>query len=395
MIQGVWVPKLRRVALRAAVFLFASIVSFSIAEGIARLVAPYPISYPWVDQVNGIVAPLPNVHGRHFVPGVYDTTFSFNPQRFRGQQVYTAEPGPQVIRIAILGASSAFGTGANDVDAYPSQLQSLLQERATQSGLNLTFEVINAAIPGTVVAEQALWYQNWVKRFHPQVVVLNIACVADYVTGMFSMDASGRATPRTLGELQAANKGPGTVRHVAMHVPGYIFLAEHSELFNLLELKLGEVFRRRRNAALANQSAPQEPIGVPDRFQEDALLLETAEVMWLKKQVEESGGRLALVLLPCRENIYSPSSLQGEEIEQDYAAVVVALRDLAVKEGLLFAEVAPTLRKTATHSQQALYYDGRFETHPTPAGYRVIAKEVAAFLLESGILLTPENSRAP
>ncbi len=386
MIQGVWVPKFRRVALRGAVFLFTSTVSFSIAEGIARLLAPYPISYPWVDQVNGIVAPLPGVHGRHFVPGIYDTTFSLNAQRFRGQQAYTVEPGPHVIRIAIIGASSAFGSGANDVDAYPSQLQSLLQERARQSGSNLTFEVINAAIPGTGVAEQALWYQNWVKRFRPHVVVLNIACVTDYATGMFSMDESGHATPRTPAELQAANKGAGAVRRLAKHVPGYIFLAEHSELFNVLELTLGDVFRRKRTAALANEAAPQKPVGVPGRVQEDALLLEAAEVRWLEKQVDESGGRLALVVLPCRENVYSSPSPQAEEIRQEYTAVVTALRRAASKEDIPFAELAPALRTTATQSQQLLYYDGRFETHPTPAGYKAIAKEVAEFLLECGVL---------
>src|ERR1700683_3150660 len=100
------------------------IAGLLVGEAIARLVAPYPMSYPWMDQVNGVLAPLPNVHGRHFVPGLYDTTLSFNSQRFRGQQVYMPEPGPQVLRIATLGASFTFGSGANDVDAYPSQLQS-------------------------------------------------------------------------------------------------------------------------------------------------------------------------------------------------------------------------------------------------------------------------------
>jgi len=71
------VLRFRRVALRVAVFLFTSTVCFFITEGIMRLAAPYAISYPWIDRVNGIVAPLPNVHGRHFVPGTYNTTLFF------------------------------------------------------------------------------------------------------------------------------------------------------------------------------------------------------------------------------------------------------------------------------------------------------------------------------
>src|SRR5579862_2354046 len=88
---------------RVLLVLAGIIAGFLAAEAIARLVAPFPMSYPWMDQVNGVLAPLPNVHGRHFVPGLYDTTFSFSSQRFRGQQVYTSEPGPRVLRIATLG----------------------------------------------------------------------------------------------------------------------------------------------------------------------------------------------------------------------------------------------------------------------------------------------------
>src|SRR5580698_9587093 len=85
---------------RVLLVLTGVIAGLLFAEAIARLAAPYPMSYPWMDQINGVLAPLPSVHGRHFVPGVYDTTFSFSSQRFRGQQIYTTEPGPQVLRIA-------------------------------------------------------------------------------------------------------------------------------------------------------------------------------------------------------------------------------------------------------------------------------------------------------
>src|SRR6202451_1056857 len=140
---------------RVFLVLTGMIAGLLIAETIARLAAPYPMTYPWMDQINGVIAPLPSVHGRHFVPGVYDTTFSFSSQRFRGQQVYTSEPGPQVVRIVALGNSFTFGSGANDVDSYPFQLQSILQERSRRDGWNRTIEVINAGIAGSVAAQQA------------------------------------------------------------------------------------------------------------------------------------------------------------------------------------------------------------------------------------------------
>src|SRR5579862_7292753 len=82
---------------RALLVLMGVIAGLLVSEAIARHVAPYPMSYPWMDQINGVLAPLPNIHGRHFVPGVYDTTFSFGSQRFRGREVYTPQPGPQVL----------------------------------------------------------------------------------------------------------------------------------------------------------------------------------------------------------------------------------------------------------------------------------------------------------
>src|SRR5215472_2039713 len=177
---------------RLVIVLIATLAGLLLAEAIARIVAPYPMTYPWMDQMNGVIAPLPSIHGRHFVPGIYDTAFSFSSQRFRGEQVYTPEPAPHVLRIAALGASFTFGSGANDVDAYPFQLQSILQEKSKLNGWNRTIEVINAGIAGSVAAEQALWYESWVRSFHPDVVILNVGCAIDHFTGLFSIDSDDR-----------------------------------------------------------------------------------------------------------------------------------------------------------------------------------------------------------
>ena len=65
--------------------------------------------------------------------------------------------------------------------------------------------------------------------------------------------------------------------------------------------------------------------------------------------------------------------------------VVKALHDLSMAEGIPFTELSPVFIEKAK-GEQPLYYDGKFETHPTPAGYRVIAEAVADFLVERGIV---------
>ncbi len=377
-------PTLSPAFARVLLVVTAAIAGLLIAEAIARLVAPYPMSYPWMDQVNGVLAPLPSVHGRHFVPGVYDTTFSFSSQRFRGQQVYTPEPGPQVLRIATLGASFTFGSGANDVDAYPSQLQSILQERSNRDGWNRTIEVINAGIAGSVAAEQALWYENWVRNFHPDVVILAIACAADHPTGLFRIDANGTVTPRVEGEVQAAGKDASAVRKLVHRVPGFTFLSENSELFNLFRLAEGEAIRHKRDSALGADSV-SDPTNPANDVVDEELRVETGEVRWLKQQVDRSGAAFAVVVLPCRENVYPSQSRFAPRIRREYPQVVKALYHLSMAEGIPFTELSPVFIEKAK-GEQPLYYNGKFETHPTPAGYRVIAEAVADFLVERGVV---------
>lgn len=385
----------RTMLVRLVLVLASMITGLLICEVIARLVAPIPMAAPWRDQINGVLAPQPNVRGRQFAPGLYDSTFSISAQRFRGQELYQPEPAPGVFRIAALGASFTFGTGASDSEAYPSQLQSILQKRSRQNRSNLAFEVINAGIRGTVTAEQALWYDNWVRRFHPHLVILNVACAVDMITGLFSIDKNGRVTPHSSDELRAAREEFFTVRKLTRNVPGYAFLAQHSELFNLLRITVGEVIRRRERTALANESALLQPASAADQLQKLALPLEAGEVTWLKERVEQSGAHLAVAVFPCRENIYSSQSPWAGQIRRELPTIVNVLRAVTSKESIPFTDLAPEIRERAKQSQQPLYYNSSFETHPTPAGYRAIAEAVAAFLVERGVVQTNGGSPAP
>lgn len=370
---------------RLLLVLTATIAGLLIAEAMARLVAPYPMTSPWMDQIDGVVAPPASVQGRHFVPGLYDTTFSFSSQRFRGQEIYTPEPRPQVIRIVALGASFTFGSGVNDVDAYPVQLQSILQERSRLDGWNRTIEVINAGISATVTAEQALWYETWVKNFHPDIVILNMGCAVDRPTGLFQIDATGRVTPRSTVELQTAGSEALALRKLLHRVPGFSFLAAHSELFNLFRIAEGEVIRRRRDSALGINSPVSDPTNLPHQFVGQQLRFETGEVTWLKERVEPSGASFVIVVLPCRENVYPSQSRWAPRIRREYPLVVDALRGLSVAEGNPFTELSSVFMVKAK-GEQPLYYDSKFETHPNPTGYRVIADAVAAFLVERSLV---------
>jgi len=67
---------------------------------------------------------------------------------FRGAD-FADTPGDDTLRIVCLGDSTTFGTGSNDDETYPAQLQNILRRR--YPGRNV--EVINAGIPG---------YSSWI-----------------------------------------------------------------------------------------------------------------------------------------------------------------------------------------------------------------------------------------
>jgi hypothetical protein len=366
---------------RLTLFILSAALSLIVAEGISRVVAPRALSYPWMDTVDGITVPLANVHGRHFVPGTYDTNFSFNAQRFRGAQLLAQAASPGTIRIAVLGSSFTFGSGANDDETYPFQLQRILEREAQGQGSHAVFEVINAGMPGSVVADEALWYDTWVQRFRPQLVILNVACVVDFPTTTFAIDHEGKPVLHA-GERRHPSRN-GSVRRVLRQLPGYVFLSQHSEFFNLLALKVGQAIRRGPSIEAQNLDSRSSDDGVNEL--QRSLSMEVGEIGWLNEDVRRSGARLALVVLPCHENVDSSATPDADEIRREYAALSSQLRSFAAKEKVPFLDLAPTLRSTAEASEP-FFYAGRFETHPTPAGYRAIANGVARFLFDNDLL---------
>ncbi|PYV38393.1 MAG: hypothetical protein DMG06_25770 [Acidobacteria bacterium] len=380
---------------RFVLVLISTLLGLLLAEGVVRLLAPQPLTIPWADEVSGVLAPRANVRGREYVPHTYDVTVSFNSQRFRGQREYQPQPGPGVTRIATLGDSVTFGNGANDDQTYPAQLEGILQGRSIKKGLPVTYEVINAGIGGTGTAEQALWYENWVKQFHPHLVVLNVFCNdvdGDLMSGLFYVDPKGRVSPRPRDEIRAAGQRFRGFQKLVGNLPGYRFLAEHSQLASLLRTAIGGVIDHRRKAALLKQSLPPSPIGHAERFHEQGLPRLAGEVSWLKEQVQASGSRLTVVFVPCRETIYSSQALWAHEVQQESPSIVACLRELTSKDGIPFTDLTPVIRERAGQLDEPLYYNGPLDTHPTPKGYRIIAEAVAAFLSGTRVIPIPPSN---
>jgi len=379
---------LKAIFVRVVFVLASTLIGLLICEEIVRFVAPQNIAVPWQSEINGIMAPRPNVQGRHTIPNTFDVTVSFNSQRFRGRRDFQLEPSPGVIRLAALGDSFTFGFGANDNETYPAQLERILQRWLAESASHSTVEVINASNAGSGTGEQALWYDTWVKQFRPQLAVLTVVpndIDDDLARGLFFLDENGRALPRPFKELSAADRPLRVIRRAVNAFPGYAFLAQYSQLLAFLRNFSSAAVGRYRQATFATDATPSQTGSPSERFQKEGLPMMAEEVRWLQKRVQKSGAHLVVVFVPFRETIYSSQTPASDQIQWKSEAIAEVLSEVCSQEGIPFADLTAQIREQARQLPKALYYDG-FDNHPTPEGYRIIAEAIAKFLVENFLL---------
>ena len=360
---------MRRRTATVLLFLLSTAAALVAGEGVVRLLAPQPLRPAWDDELGGIRVARPGVRGRHSAPGAFDVTVTINRQRLRGRREYGPRPDGAT-RIAVLGDSMTFGWGVEDGETYPAQLEEILQAGGGR------VEVINAGFPGTCLGEKAAWYTTGVRPLAPSLVVLTL--LGDDVDGdlywrVFERDAEGIAVRVAAGPGAASAR---RTRGLFQRLPGYATLAERSHLFGLVRRSVTRVVSRERTTALGQAPATADDVR---RFREEGLPLLRAEIAWLDDRVREDGGELVVAFVPFREGVYGDAGWWPDELRWKSREIAQAAADVCRRRGLRFRDTTAALARRAASA--TLYHAGA-ETHPTPAGYRAIAEEVADLLAE-------------
>jgi lysophospholipase L1-like esterase len=361
---------------RAALVLVSAFLSLVLGEVVARLLLPSRLVISWADRIDGITTARADYQTHVVVPQITDFHVSINPQHFRGQRVYQQEPPLGVIRIAALGDSLTFGWGANNDETYPAQLERIL----AKSGGPSRIEVINAGVCGTGTGEQVLYYDIWVKHFHPSVLVLNVFVNDvgdDTINGFFAMTAGGKVLPRgrTAAAVASEQEPVTATRHEIF--PGYFFLAQNSRLFSL-------------SWDTAMQLRVRWSRGPSVQFQQEGLPTLAGEVCWLNERARESGARLAVVFIPPREAVYPAPTEWAKRVTTQCEAIVGTLRETCSGNAIPFVDLTSNVREEAGRVREPLYYPER-DGHPTSRGYEVIAQAVATLLAE-GRMIPPAST---
>jgi lysophospholipase L1-like esterase len=335
----------------------STLVSLLICELALRVLTPLPLIVPINEQFRGVSAPSPSTRSRIALPGQYDTTATINAEHFR-----MSRPAPRAVasgstRVVMLGDSFTFGVGADDADSYPAVAERLLNARTAGR-----VDVVNAGVVGTGTGEQVLWYERWVSDFHPAIVVLNV----------FANDVDDDATRRLLvrqtdGALKEAvpARDAGGVRTGIRRSWPYRTLIAHSQLAALV----------RMTASRLDGSAGG-PVATRDEFQ-TGLALQALEVARLNTGAAAGGAELVVVSIPAKETL-DPGRATTDETRWKSEAIARSVAAACAAGHIPFIDLTAALREAGRSSPSPLYFAG--DSHLTPAGYRVIAAAVAAFL---------------
>ena len=155
-----------------------------------------------------------------------EVEYRVNGLGLRGPET-TLEKAPGVTRIAVLGDSIAFGYWVREADAFPRQLEALLNERR---GAGARVEVLDFGVPGYNLDQEIETLRVKGLAFSPDVVVVAF-CLND-LEGIFSYE---------FGLLQDR-----AVRGRSLLGRAREALLAHSLLFSWLEYRLSELEARRR-----------------------------------------------------------------------------------------------------------------------------------------------------
>lgn len=93
--------------------------------------------------------------------------YTINSRGLRGRE-FTIKPKEGVIRIICLGDSITFGLGVNHEDAYPQELENLLNTGMSPQ----KFEVINAGILGHSSLQGLRFLKKEILNYHPGIITV-------------------------------------------------------------------------------------------------------------------------------------------------------------------------------------------------------------------------------
>ncbi len=376
-------PRHRKGLLANLGLLFASLVlSLLAAEAAVRLLTPIGPALLVTD---------PGV-GKRYVPGFHDRVFvdeagrevevRINSAGFRGPE-WARRKAPGGLRVAVVGDSMTAGLATDEERTFVRRLESALA--AQWPGRPV--EVMNSGVSSASTGAELVTWREAVAGYAPDVVLLA------FFTGNDLGDNSSRLTraPRVYFELDGDGRlVPGRPPAPTPALARWLDL--HSRLYVWQKVATRRLRGTTRSAAGGIE--PGQRIfardGGPDV--EYAWSLTGALLRALRDEVEASGARFGLVVVPCADQV--DDALWADLLRQAGGAGLALdreepsrrLGEIGGRERIPTLDLTPAFAAAArpsgggAASAQGLYLLGRF--HLSDEGHRVAAEAIERFLTD-------------
>jgi hypothetical protein len=369
---------LRRVSGALIAALAGLLVPLVLAEIGLRLFAPQPTAvnvsqwdpdYGWRNR--------PGAHG-FFHTHEFNMQVRINSLGLRGRETTWDKPDG-TFRILGLGDSFAFGHGVDVDSCFLSLAERALDGRSRAAG-GPRIEVLNTGVGKWGTAPEYLYLKREGVRFSPDAVVLAFCIDND-----FANNADANVLRLEHGRLVHVQSPEPTVRkaqQITTLIPGYEFLAQHSQVVNFIRVR-ASVMEMKRIAAEAGQGAvageglSEGPSSWSDRQLPVTLMLMDS----LVAETRRDRAPLLALFIPSRWQL-APHPQPGVRGYWDpVPAAAMTDRVIAHLDSLRVPVVYPLAKLTEAARAGRVYFD---EGHLNERGSRVVADALVRGLLRAG-----------
>jgi hypothetical protein len=392
-------------ASKLAVAFVSLLVSIAVLEGLMRWVSPHPY-YPftnYADEKVGHVA-RPGFRGRATnMFGEFDTALNINSEGFRDTD-HPLVKAPNTIRIAFLGDSFTFAEQVEEPQCFVRQAETLLNRKFSAKGNLPRVECMNFGIGGYDIQQYVLCYEAYVRKYHPDLVVVAFYVDNDLLGDAFYLleDGFGRPYFRLVnGALEKVPANPQVlkenfgkkVRRLRVHWYQSIHLYNKQKLL-FWSLRQNRRLKEDQQRKLSLNELWKEggyrnyryyAVGTNDPVVTEADEVSRLLLKRLEEDVEKDGGTLCGAMLPTFENLWPERwperlkllpGLQGilMDFERPFKQLRAFLPKLASRGDLL--DTRPSLREA--NERAPIFF--RRDSHYNRNGQEAVGQALADWL---------------
>jgi hypothetical protein len=309
----------------------------------------------------------------HHATNEFDSYLYTNGEGFRTSRFheeYSLGKDDSRFRILLLGPSFAFGWGVNYEDTFANQLKNYLGAGGFAAGREI--EVINAGVPSLAPMNQLNWFDNYGKKYSPDLVVQLI-----YGTMIRGDELDTTLKANSDGYLVTTNatrakKIQSWLKNFAVVHYGWVF-------YTTISSAAGASLKQKRVEGAGIELKEQTQFDLNEESTRRAVNF----YQRLGNSISAAETKLLIVHFPLsyrvhREDVSRWKHLGVEDFTLDLSFNETFCGHLS-QQGIPCLNITQDLIGEGQRSQERLYY--WLDIHWTPNGNRVAAQSVARYLL--------------